>query len=360
MSVRALCLAVALILAAADSPLAQEIPPATEPLRVGLYVSPPFVMQEQGQFTGMAIELWEALAERLGLQTDYRPLPTVSELIDAAANGDIDVAVTNLTITQGRAERIDFTYPWFDAGLRIMIRDHQGTGFLDVMTGLRDSGFLRAYLWLALIVAAATLLLTAFDRKFDPEFPKRWRDGMAESFHAIMSVATGRPSGRKNMFGWVGRVWQGLWIVCGIAVLAFVTSSVTSVMTTLSLTNQIHSLSDLPGKPIGVFTGSVAENFAISQGLDIHSFANIDEAVAVLRDGRIAAIVGDAPVLEYYSFTHPDQGVTVIGGIFEPDKYGFALPLGSPLTRQLTVELIGAHERGLVKELHDKYFGESP
>ena len=40
---------------------------------------------------------------------------------------------------------------------------------------------------------------------------------------------------------------------------AYVTSSVTSVMTTLSLTNQINSVADLPGKSIGVFAGSVAE-----------------------------------------------------------------------------------------------------
>ena len=33
-------------------------------------------------------------------------------------------------------------------------------------------------------------------------------------------------------------------------------------MTTLSLTNQINSLADLPGKSVGVFTGSVSEDFA--------------------------------------------------------------------------------------------------
>jgi hypothetical protein len=30
------------------------------------------------------------------------------------------------------------------------------------------------------------------------------------------------------------------------------------------------------------------------------------------------------------------------------------------MTRRLTVELIGAHERGLVEQLHTKYFGDSP
>ena len=115
--------------------------------------------------------------------------------------------------------------------------------------------------------------------------------------------------------------------------LAYVTSSVTSVMTTLSLTNQINSLADLPGKSVGVFTGSVSEDFARHSGFDLHSFANIDEAVAALLDGSVDAIVGDAPCSSITAHTHPENGVEVIGGIFEPDKYGFGLTLNSPLTQ---------------------------
>jgi ABC-type amino acid transport substrate-binding protein len=340
--------------------VAQEAPRAKQAVSVGLYVSPPFVVQEHGRFTGMAVELWETLAAAQRLQSEYQAFTTVRALIDAAANGDIDVAVTNLTITRDRAQRIDFTHPWFDAGLRIMVNEHQGTGFRDIVGGLHESGYLRAYAWLALVVVAATVLLTIFDRKFDPEFPRRWRDGAAESFFAIMSVVAGRASGRRNIFGWIGRVWQGVWLVCGIAVLAYVTSSVTSVMTTLSLTSQINSLADLPGRPVGVFIGSVSEEFARNSGFDLRSFPNIDEAVAALLDGDVAAIVGDAPVLEYYAHMHPERRVEVIGGIFEPDKYGFGLQRNSPLTRPLTVELLGAHERGLVDDLRVEYFGVSP
>lgn len=360
MAKNALYLVMLCTLLAVGGAFAQDASQPRQPVKVGLYVSPPFVVQEKDHFTGMAVDLWQALAEAQGLQSRYQSFPTVRALIDAAANREIDVAVTNLTITQGRAQRIDFTYPWFDAGLRIMIDEHQGTGFLEVVSGLRESGFLRAYAWIAFVVVAATVLLTLFDRRFDPNFPRRWRDGAAESFFSVMSVVAGKSSGRRNIFGWAGRVWQGLWLVCGIAVLAFVTSSVASVMTTLSLSNQINSLADLPGKTVGVFTGSVSEDFAHDSGLDLHSFPNIEEAVAALLDGDIAAIIGDAPVLEYYAHTHTEQRVDVIGGVFEPDKYGFGLPLNSPLTRRLTVELIGAHERGFVEELRARYFGESP
>ena len=97
-------------------------------------------MQEQGRFTGMAVELWELIAGSLGMQSKYRPFPTVRALIDAAANGEIDVAVTNLSITQGRAQRIDFTHPWFDAGQRIMVNENQGTEVPGRRSGIEGRG----------------------------------------------------------------------------------------------------------------------------------------------------------------------------------------------------------------------------
>lgn len=348
-------------LAATADPLAQEqvspLPP--QPLRVGFYVSPPFVMKEENRLTGMAVELWERTASEFGRQFDYQEFPTIRELVQATSDGTIDIALTNLTITENRAQRIDFTHPWYDAGLRLMVNQDQGAGFWEIIAGLRESGHLRAYAWLAFVVMVATVLLTLFDRHFDKDFPRRWSEGIAESFYAVMSVATsGKAPARKNLFGWVGRIWQGLWLVCGIAVLAYLTSSVTSVMTTLSISNQINSVADLPGKTVGVFTGSVAEEYAEENGFARRSYREIEEAVRALVDGRIMAIIADAPVLEYYALQHPDVPVAVVGRIFAPDKYGFGLPLGSELTRPLTVEIIGEHENGVLEALRAKYFGE--
>jgi ABC-type amino acid transport substrate-binding protein len=345
----------------ADAQDDEAISPASAPLTVGVYVHPPFVMVDDGRFHGMAIELWEWLAEQLGQESEYVELSNIGALVDAAAAGDVDVALTNLTVTRDRAERIDFTHPWFDAGQRIMVNEDRGSGFGDVVAGLRESGHLRAYAWIAFVIVVATFLVTLFDRQFDKDFPRRWRDGVAESFYTVMSVATsGKSPARKNLFGWVGRIWQGLWLVCGIAVLAYVTSSVTSVMTTLSLTNQINSVADLPGRAVGVQPGSVSEDYAREQGFNIRPFDHIEDAVEALLEGRIDAIIGDAPVLEYYAHTNPQEPVTVVGPIFAPDKYAFGLVHQSDLTRPLTVELIGAHESGLIEEIRTQYFGDDP
>lgn len=332
---------------------------APRTLKVGVYVSPPFVMKKGDRYTGMAIDLWKELSDRIGVRSEYVELDSPNDLVEATAKGDVDVGVTNLTVTRKRARRVDFSYPWFDGGARIMVRKITGSELHSVLAGLQKSGHLRVYTWIALIIVAATVLLTLFDRRFDKEFPRKWRDGIAESFYTVMSVATsGKAPSRKNLFGWIGRIWQGIWLVCGIAVLAYVTSSVTSVMTTMALSNQINSVADLPRHPIGVRAGSTSEEYAKQAGLDTHPYHNIDEAVDGLIGEEVDALIGDAPVLEYYAHTHPDRGVMVTGVIFEPDKNAFALPLHSELRRPISLELINMHRSGLTEELTTKYFGE--
>ena len=356
LSVAATLILVLLVALGATRVAAQDAP-QTE-LTVGVYVSPPFVEdRDNGAHSGMAIELWETVAEQLGLTFHYTEYPTFGALVRATASGEVDAAVTNLTITRDRAETIAFTQPWYDAGLRIMVPDQGGGGFRGVLNGLQDAGHLRAYAWLLSIIVLATIGLTLFDRRFDPDHPRRWRDGVAESFYHVMSIVTSGRIARKNLFGWVGRIWQAIWLAVGVAVIAYITSSVTSVMTAVSLTRGVSELSDLPGKTVGVFTGSVAERYMQEMGIATRSFPNIGASAAALGEGRLDAVVGDAPILEHYAHTHSEEGMAVVGNLFHPDKYGFAFPHESSLALPVTLEILDLQEDGTLESLRLEYFG---
>jgi len=351
---------IAICMLAPQAAFAQNAPETSNRVvTVGVYVSPPFVVAESGTYDGMAIDLWEVVAGNLALATRYVAYPTIRELVEATRNGEIDAAVTNLTITRSRAETISFTQPWFDAGLRIMVPDEGSAGFWNVISGLSDAGHLTAYAWLLVVIALATIGFTLFDRKFDPDFPKRWHEGVAESFYHVVSIATAGRTSRKNLFGWIGRIWQAIWLVVGVGVIAYITSSVTSVMTTVSIERGIHSLADLPGKTVGVFTGSVAEDYVGDLGIASREYAHIDASVAALKAGDIDAIVGDAPILEYFAHNRPQENVTVVGNIFHPDKYGFAFPRDSDLVRPVTLQILRLLEDGTVEDLRSGYFGNA-
>lgn len=326
---------------------------------VGIYVSRPFVTEQSARYDGMAIELWETVAKKLDLTTRYVSYPTIRELLAATRNGDVDAAVTNLTITRDRAAVVSYTQPWYDAGLRIMVPDEGTADFWSVINGLRNAGHLRAYAWLAFVIVLSTIALTFFDRRFDKDFPRKWREGIAESFHQVMSVATSGKTARKNLFGWKGRIWSALWMVCGVAVVAYLTSSVTSVMTAVSIEQGIDSLADLPGKTSGVFTGSTAEDYLSELGIAARSYPDIDAAIIALGQGRIDAIVADAPILEYHAHIHPEHKVAVVGNLFHPDKYGFAFPHDSDLTRDVTLQILDLQESGELERIRLKYFGNA-
>jgi len=328
-------------------------------LTVGLYESPPFVMfDEAGTPSGLSLDLWSHVATDLGVEADFVTYETLRELTSAVERGEIDVAVTNLTITEERHRRMDFTQPWFDAGLRVMVAGEGASGWRAVLEGLSDAGHLRAYGWLGVVILLGTLGFTVFDRAFDRGFPPRWRDGIAESFFTVMQITvSGRTPSRKNLFGWLGRIGQALWLVVGLAVVAYVTSSVTSVMTTLAITNTINGPDDLPGKRVGVLEGSIAEEFGQIRSYELAVYPGIAVAAQDLAGGRIDALVADAPVLEYFAQVNPGLNLDVVGPIFEPDKYGFALPTDNERTDAVSVSILGLWEDGTIRALDTDYFG---
>jgi len=359
-----IALAAIVWIALSGAVMAQDTPAAPQAdtnVIVGYHISPPFVMRDSdGNLHGMAIDLWNKVADELGYIASYRDYPTVLGLLDATRTGDIDIAVGNVSITEDRATHVDFTQPWFDAGLRIMIDKEGTTSFGDVWDGLWEAGYIEAYGWIVFIIIMATIGLTFFDRHFDKSFPGRWRDGFSESFYAVMLVATkGTLPSRTKLFGWVGRVFAAFWLIIGVAVLAYVTSSVTSVMTSLAIRGDIRGPEDLPGRTVGVFTGSISENVMASDGIDIRSFEGIENAVIALKENEIDAIVADAPVLEYYKHEHPDFGLDVVGRIFHPGKYGFALPYKEDArTQDVTIKLLALQESGDLDTLERQYFGD--
>jgi polar amino acid transport system substrate-binding protein len=86
---------------------------ANEPLRVGLVkFAPPFVMQDaHHNFYGFDVEMMGALCHMIRRQCSFHPY-RLDELIPALETNQVDVIVSELTITTERSQRISFTIPY--------------------------------------------------------------------------------------------------------------------------------------------------------------------------------------------------------------------------------------------------------
>ncbi|MFH7243024.1 MAG: ABC transporter permease subunit [Spirulina sp.] len=86
---------------------------------------PPFEMKDEatGDLIGFDIELMQALGEAAGREVEFIALP-FDGLIPALQSNTIDGAISGMTITAERAQTIDFSSPYFKAGLAIAVREN--------------------------------------------------------------------------------------------------------------------------------------------------------------------------------------------------------------------------------------------
>ena len=92
-------------------------------LRVGTEPAfPPFEFQAPGGgLQGFDIELMQAIAQAEGLRVEFQSLP-FDGLIPALQARTVDAAISSMTITAERQQTVDFSRPYFKAGLAIAVR----------------------------------------------------------------------------------------------------------------------------------------------------------------------------------------------------------------------------------------------
>jgi len=83
---------------------------------------PPFeyVSNETGEIVGIDIDLIKAIAEKLGYKVELVPIQ-FDGLIPALQQGQIDVAISGMTITEEREKKVDFSIPYWEAQQAILV-----------------------------------------------------------------------------------------------------------------------------------------------------------------------------------------------------------------------------------------------
>src|SRR5271155_4273904 len=203
--------------------LASDPPVAAKPLRVGVFLEPPFVMSTADGFSGFSVDLWAKIATTLGWTWNYQPVASIPELLDKLNKGELDVGVTDLSITSERLKLVDFTQPYLDAGLQVMINEKHLGGFAELIRGLAEAGHLQVFAAGALLLLLATIFLTVYDRRLDPEFHRSWSMGLSESFYHVVSLATaGKANHKPILTGAAGNFVAALWLICGVTIVAYI------------------------------------------------------------------------------------------------------------------------------------------
>lgn len=83
---------------------------------------PPFEIGQPPNLSGYDIEVMDAIAEKLGLETEYVDTGFATIFRDVA-NGQFDTVAAASTITKGRENRVDFTDPYYEAQQALLVTE---------------------------------------------------------------------------------------------------------------------------------------------------------------------------------------------------------------------------------------------
>ncbi|WP_394214650.1 transporter substrate-binding domain-containing protein [Brachybacterium vulturis] len=78
----------------------------------------PFEFKEDGEYVGFDIDIVNEIADRSGFEIELETT-NFDGIIPGLQTGTFDIAIAGITITEDRAEVVDFTSPYYKSGLRI-------------------------------------------------------------------------------------------------------------------------------------------------------------------------------------------------------------------------------------------------
>ncbi|MEH7176857.1 transporter substrate-binding domain-containing protein [Neobacillus vireti] len=87
---------------------------------------PPFEFKEGDEYKGIDIELINAIAKNEGFKIELSPMD-FGGIIPAMQAGQLDVAIAGMSITEDRKKIVDFSSPYFDAGLIVVVKEDNST-----------------------------------------------------------------------------------------------------------------------------------------------------------------------------------------------------------------------------------------
>ena len=332
---------------------------AEQPLRVGVTPIASIVDWKSDRPDGAMLSIWEELARRIGVETDYVRIATISELMTAVHDGTIDVALGPLAITEERERSLDLTHPVFHSGMRIAVRQRSDGGLLQAARSMVSWQLLQLLGGVLALALVSGHLLWWFERGHNPKsFPPEYPRGMLEAMWWIASTIITGGCDDKHVDGPLGRALAFGWMVGGIGLIAAFTSVLTATMTAERVTGMIHGPRDLSGRLVGVQRAAVTVGCVRQRGGFPQEYATMRDAVQALDLGMVEAVVGETETLSFVVGEVGPGRIRIVGPLFDEFDFGIALPNGSPIRESLNHAILRMREEGEINRIKERWIGK--
>jgi len=129
-------------------------------------------VDENGSYQGYDVYFAERIAKDLGVDVEYVSTDPASR-VEYAATGKVDIILANFTVTEERAEKVDFALPYMKVKLGVVSPE---TAVVRSIDDLKDK---------TLIVVKGTTAETYFEKN-EPDVKLQKYDEYADAYNALL------------------------------------------------------------------------------------------------------------------------------------------------------------------------------
>uniref|UniRef100_A0A3Q3NAE8 Glutamate receptor n=1 Tax=Mastacembelus armatus TaxID=205130 RepID=A0A3Q3NAE8_9TELE len=337
---------------------------------------------------GFCIDILKRLAKIVGFTYDLYLVTNGKhgKKIDGIWNGMIgevvykraDMAIGSLTINEERSEVVDFSVPFVETGISVMVSRSNGT--------VSPSAFLEPYspaVWVMMFVMCLTVVaVTVFIFEFFSPvgYNRSLQTGkkaggstftIGKSVWLLWAIVFNNSVPVENPRGTTSKIMVLIWAFFAVIFLASYTANLAAFMIQEEYIDTVSGLSDkkfqhpeeqYPPLKFGTVPNGSTEKNIRSNYPDMHQYMGkynqkgVEDAILNLKTGKLDAFIYDAAVLNYMA--RKDEGCKVMtigsGKVFATTGYGIALHKNSRWKRPLDLallQLVGDDEIEMLERL---------
>jgi ABC-type amino acid transport substrate-binding protein len=357
-------MAIGLILAAAP-PLAQAASaaqPSTPVLRVGVADgSQPCSYRKQGSWNGMAVELWQRIADEERLPYVLVPGENTASLLAATRRGELDVAIGCLTVSPERLRSTRFSLPFQEAGLGVMtLRTRLDLG-VSLLQSLLSPDLIRLLLAYVGVIGVLSVAVWRVERAGSR--PAEWTVGRRRSFALIFQVLATGPGTNTLVVTSRGHSLVFLAYLVRIVSASLLVSYVTINVvrgTADSASRSLRNLGDLAGQRVAVRAGSVSAELleglnssGLQPPIQLRELQRVPDADRLLAEGAVEAVMADDIQLDFLMQQLSDKRYNLALRDLNPQSQAFAFSpsLSDASANRINVAIGRLKRDGVVSQL---------
>ncbi|WP_222983864.1 ion channel [Flagellimonas meishanensis] len=312
-------------------------------LLVGIHEAPPFVIKDAEGFSGVSVDLWEHIAQEMGVPFKYELYSDEVGIVRSLDYDELDLTINPMAVNKTRLERFMVTQPFYISSIGVVTTVNSQSKFRIFINNFFSRDFLNVVLLLVLVLLTFGTILWFVERRknqyqFRPGI-KGLFDGLWWAAVTMTTVGYGDKAPKTNL----GKTIAIIWMFTAIIIISSFTATIASTLTVNTLEASIDGLDDLQTiERLGVVGASDGETFALQQGIrPFRTYRTAPQALRALSRKEIEVLIHDKTALEYLILTNQlEEKVKSLPLTFSKQYRSFIMPKSEPHFDEINKKLI--------------------